>query len=101
MALALRFAGDAIVGEGSDPSGPFTMRGEVDPDGETVYLIKGYPRFDVRYDGRWNGTFLAGRSGLVPPAWGLPGTFELWPEDEESALDLTEARIVAPEPVPA
>ena len=88
MAFSLRFSGDAISGDGTDRDGPFDLAGET--DGESVYITKVYPWLVVRYDGRWNGTFVAGRSTIGPIAHGDFGTFEMWPEDEEQALGTAE-----------
>ncbi len=84
MAFSLRFAGDAISGGGDDRDGPFSMEGEL--DGDRVYLLKRYPWLIVRYDGVWNGTFVSGRSTIGPLTHGEFGTFEMWPEDEETTL---------------
>ena len=89
----LEFSGDAIFGGGSDRDGLFTMRGEV--DGERVYVVKTYPGLVVRYDGVWNGLFVSGRSTIGPLAHGEFGTFEMWPEDEESKIGTTETRELA------
>ena len=86
MAFSLLFIGDRITGGGTDLDGPFTMDGEVEAD--QVYLVKSYPWLIVRYDGRWNGAFVAGRSTIGPLAHGEFGSFEMWPEDEELALEL-------------
>lgn len=88
MAFSLHFSGNTISGGGSDRDGPFTMKGEL--DGDSVYLIKAYPWLIVNYDGRWNGSFVAGRSTIGPLAHGEVGTFEMWPEDEEQAIESTE-----------
>jgi hypothetical protein len=86
MAFSLLFIGNRISGRGTDMDGPFTMDGEVESD--QVYLVKSYPWLIVRYDGRWNGTFVAGRSTIGPLAHGEFGSFEMWPEDEEEAIEL-------------
>lgn len=85
MAFRLRFQGHRIDGDGSDRDGPFTLEGE--NDGTDVYLIKAYPWLIVRYDGRWNGSFVAGRSTIGPLAHGECGSFEMWPEAEEQRLE--------------
>ncbi len=93
MAFSLRFSGDRITGGGSDLDGPFTLEGEVDGDG--VYIVKAYPWLLVRYDGRWNGAFMAGRSTIGPLAHGEFGTFEMWPEDEEQVMESMERELEA------
>lgn len=85
----LEFQGDVISGEGTDRDGPFVMRGKT--DGEAVHLVKAYPWLIVRYNGRWNGAFVAGTSTIGPVQQGERGTFEMWPEDEEAAVTETEA----------
>jgi len=89
MAFSLLFVGNRITGGGTDRDGPFSIEGEV--DGLDVYLIKSYPWLIVRYDGRWNGIYVAGRSTIGPIAHGEFGTFEIWPEDGEGPIDLREA----------
>lgn len=91
MAFSLRFVGDRIEGGGTDRDGPFAMEGEV--DGDRVYLLKAYPWLIVRYDGRWNGAFVAGRSTIGPIAHGEFGTFEMWPEDEETPIEREEREL--------
>ena len=83
-AFRLDFSGDRISGGGEDRDGLFDMEGET--DGDAVYLQKRYPGLVVRYDGLWNGAFVAGRSTIGPLAHGEFGTFEMWPEDEESSI---------------
>ena len=85
MAFSLLFVGDLVTGGGTDRDGPFTMTGEV--DGDAIFLVKSYPWLDVRYDGRWNGSFVAGRSTIGPLAHGEFGSYEMWPEDEETAIE--------------
>lgn len=98
MAFSLLFVGDRIAGGGTDRDGPFSIDGEVDAD--QVYLIKSYPWLTVRYDGRWNGIYVAGRSTIGPLTHGEFGTFEIWPEDEEAAIEETaetkESKIPTP-----
>lgn len=89
-AFRLEFRGDAISGGGEDRDGPFAMQGEV--DGDRVYLMKTYPWLVVRYDGLWNGAFVAGRSTIGPLGHGEFGTFEIWPEDEETTMEKGETR---------
>ncbi len=91
MAFSLLFLGDSITGGGTDRDGPFSMTGEV--DGDRVYLVKAYPWLFVRYDGVWNGAFVAGRSTIGPMAHGEFGSFEMWPEDEEARIE-TEERVL-------
>ena len=86
----LLFLGDAITGEGADRDGPFLIQGEV--DGDRVFLLKAYPWLIVRYDGVWNGAFVAGRSTIGPVAHGEFGTFEIWPENEETTMETSETR---------
>lgn len=85
MAFSLLFIGNLITGGGTDRDGPFTMTGEF--EGDEVYLVKTYPWLTVRYDGRWNGAFIAGRSTIGPITHGEFGSFEMWPEDEEQRIE--------------
>ena len=92
-AFRLSFVGNAISGGGEDRDGEFTTQGEV--DGDRVYLLKAYPWLLVRYDGVWNGSFVAGRSTIGPLAHGEFGAFEMWPEDEETTFESAEASELA------
>ena len=90
----LEFSGNAITGGGRDRSGSFTMRGEI--SGDRVTLAKRYWHCGVRYDGVWNGSFIAGTS-IIGPAWvGEKGTFEMWPEDEEGMIETTVEWVAEP-----
>lgn len=92
MAFSLHFLGDRITGGGTDRDGPFEIEGET--DGVQVYLIKSYPWLVVRYDGRWNGAYVTGRSTIGPLLHGEFGSFEIWPESEEEAIE--SARFAEP-----
>ncbi len=91
MAFSLLFVGDLVTGGGTDRDGPFTMAGKI--DGDFVFLAKSYPWLSVRYNGRWNGTFAAGRSIIGPTAHREFGTFEMWPEDEETGIETAEMEL--------
>ena len=95
----LEFTGDLISGGGHDRSGTFAMSGKV--EGDHVVITKRYWHTKVVYDGVWNGSFVAGTS-IIGPKWvGERGSFEMWPEDEETALDATTTEIETREPVTA
>ena len=97
----LAFDGDAITGGGQDRSGTFTMRGEYIPAGDRVVITKRYWHCKVRYEGVWNGSFVAGTS-IIGPAWTRErGTFEMWPEDEEETFETAVAEHETHEPVTA
>jgi hypothetical protein len=90
MRVSLRFADGRVEGGGSDPDGPFEMRGEYDPDGG-VRIEKHYPWLHVSYRGRWDGTLISGRWSFRV-RFGLwtssdQGVFELWPESGETSLE--------------
>ena len=83
----LTFSGNDITGGGSDLNGGFSMRGTYDPANEKVTITKRYWHTKVVYHGVWNGSFVSGHS-IIGPAWvGERGIFEMWPEDEEEAIE--------------
>lgn len=83
----LDFDRNEITGGGNDRHGSFTMRGSYDPATEGVKITKRYWHTKVVYIGIWNGSFVSGHS-IIGPAWvGERGIFEMWPEDEEEAIE--------------
>lgn len=87
MAMRLTFDGCAIAGSGSDRDGPFLLRGEYDPSAETVQILKAYRTLVVVYEGSWNGKFVNGVSIIGHPVPVDLGTFEMWPESEETSME--------------
>jgi hypothetical protein len=87
MAMRMTFDDCCIVGAGSDQDGPFTLSGVYDPGTETVQILKAYPTLLVCYEGSWNGRFINGVSVIGHPIPVDLGTFEMWPESEETTLD--------------
>jgi len=83
--MILQIGANQISGSGSDSSGEFTVRGEYDL--EDVQLIKGYPFWKVRYFGRWDGQMISGRWTILDGDFFDAGVFELWPEEEGSAME--------------
>jgi hypothetical protein len=105
MNFTLKFLGDRIDGGGTDLSGKFSMVGTYDPTSNDVVLVKRYWHCKVKYEGVWNGSFVAGTS-IIGPAWLRErGSFEMWPEDEEQAVEEAlqdqEEPAIIPEPVGA
>lgn len=107
MACRLIFNGDEISGGGEDTGGLFVMDGVYDPASQDVVITKTYPaKLRVIYRGRWDGVMIAGRSSI----YGIKGThsegfydagsFELWPEDEEVALEKMTETEDQREPMP-
>lgn len=106
--ITLTFHGDTFLGNGSDKDGLFNISGEHDPSDNAVSMTRvysyspqspahvGYPYL---YIGRWDGYQIHGRWMMsTHPAYG--GTFEMWPEDEESVkeriINLEEQPILQP-----
>ncbi|AIE84069.1 hypothetical protein [Fimbriimonas ginsengisoli] len=87
MSMRLTFDGCRIAGGGSDNDGPFTLSGTYDPGTETVQLMKAYRILLVSYEGSWNGRFITGVSVIGHPFPFDLGTFEMWPEAEETSLE--------------
>jgi hypothetical protein len=103
MKFRLDFSGGSISGGGSDVNGKFTMHGTYDPQTHAVVVRKRYMILTVVYNGVWNGQFVAGTSVIGPAMFGERGSFEMWPESEESGFGAVEeisTEIDRPEPVP-
>lgn len=94
--ISISFSGLKFLGEGNDKDGLFNIEGEYDPDDHWVNITRvytvapqnpsqvGYPFI---YIGKWDGSMVSGRWMMSTiPSYG--GTFEMWPEKEELALDL-------------
>ena len=103
MRLRLVFEGGRVTGDGRDESGPFTVSGTYRADG--ARLTKGYATHRVHYDGRWDGTSLAGPWAIRYESWTDRGEFEMWPESEgltvEEILARADAAIEERDLVPA
>ena len=94
MRLALRFSGEGVEGEGSDPVGEFTVHGSYAPGPERVRLLKTYRSHSIDYDGAWDGAMIAGRWRLRPLVHGEDGgEFEIWPEKDDQAIERMEAAL--------
>lgn len=96
--LNLTFAGGTVTGFGSDPVGPFTMRGVYDVESGKVSMVKTYPTHRVEYDGLADGDGIGG-GWMIRYEMGLTdrGRFRIWPDE----LAMGEAnRVKAEEPVP-
>jgi hypothetical protein len=107
MSVQLFFSGNSISGSGSDVDGSFTIDGDYFPDERRVMLDKRYPELTSHYDGRWDGSLVAGHwsfSVLYVTEEGHflesdRGPFELWPLEHGEELSLEEQLMAAPDPM--
>ena len=94
--LLFTFANGAAKGEGVDKDGEFVYLGVYHPDGEVV-LTKVYTRpfvpvpKSMTYRGTWNGSWIGGRWQDDWHPTSNCGPFELWPVDEELAVETLTA----------
>jgi len=91
MRLRLQFYGDQLIGGGSDCAGWFEIRGHLNYSEGVVRFAKRYSTYGVEYEGRWDGTMIAGLWTMRHPVlYGNSryveehGDFEMWPETEEA-----------------
>jgi hypothetical protein len=94
MSLHLHFHHGAFTGDGTDPVGPFSLRGTYDTHSGDVQFLKTYiRRHAVRYKGCNEGKGIWG-------LWSLPsdrGGFHIWPK---SMPDPTARHLHAQETAP-
>lgn len=106
MTLQLRFDKKNLHGKGDDQIGPFQIQGQHSENGQ-VQFTKRYASHKVRYQGRWDGSSIAGRWTIREWGWVDYGEFEIWPlgDDEERAIRPEELAIgqldETPQAVPA
>lgn len=106
MNLRMKFKEGHLHGAGEDRIGPFRIQGGYTARGR-VRFTKVYPYHKVRYDGRWDGTSIAGQWKIEEWDEFDEGEFEIWPlkDDEERAIRLEELEstqtVETPQPVPA
>lgn len=106
--ITLKFSGDSFTGQGTDVDGVFELAGEYDPGDNAVSIVRtyivatrnpgqvGYPFI---YIGRWDGYQIHGRWMMsTHPAEG--GTFEMWPQEEEVAIEKMMQEVEEPMAIP-
>ena len=95
MDLSLTFKQGVVTGGGTDPVGPFTIRGGYDAESNDVYWTKTYVgRHDVFYKGCRDNRGIWG-TWEIPSS--LRGGFHIWPEGHgEGEVQHAEAEIDAP-----
>jgi hypothetical protein len=94
MDLSLSFAQGSITGDGTDPIGPFIIRGRFDATSGECHWTKTYVgAHDVFYTGFREGKGIWG-TWEIPGVW--RGGFHIWPLGEENAEEL---ELIEDEPV--
>lgn len=93
--ITLKFSGDSFTGFGTDSDGEFELVGEYDPDDGAVSIVRRYviaPKnpdqvgHPFLYIGRWDGYQVSGR-WMDSYHLGYGGPFEMWPQEEEVAIE--------------
>lgn len=82
--LTLTFANGCMSGTGTDPCGPFTIRGDYDVVTGESWWAKIYSTHRIHYGGcAVEGDGIAGMWNLVPVAGALRdhGEFHIWPDE--------------------
>ena len=92
MRLTLRFGESSVQGEGSDRVGSFTVSGHHAASG-VVGFAKVYPSHRVDYEGTWDGAMIAGRWRIGVRRAFDEGEFEIWPEQDDLAVERMEAAL--------